>query len=115
MLKTIHKYEVLFEEKDILGRTIRTTKDYWQKIITIKHRELKYAINEVKQTLVQPDEIRQSVTDETILLYAKRFQQYDILIVAVKVLNGDGFLVTVYQTTVYKQKGKLLWPKQKKQ
>lgn len=40
-------------------------------------------------------------------------QKYDILIVAVKVLNGDGFLVTVYQTKDYKKKGELLWPKQK--
>ena len=46
------------------------------------------------------------------MLFAKRIESYDILIVAVKVLNGDGFLVTVYQTGVYKKKGTLLWPKQ---
>lgn len=113
MPKTISQYEILFEVEDVLGRKVRTTKDYWQRIITIKHRELKYGIDEAKQTLTEPNEIRQSVTDETILLYAKSFQQYDILIVVVKVLNGDGFLVTVYHTTEYKQKGKLIWSKQK--
>ncbi|GEM_PF-4987671 len=40
-------------------------------------------------------------------------ERYDILIVAVKVLNGDGFLVTTYQTKEYKRKGEKIWPKQK--
>lgn len=114
MAKKVISYDLLFEVKDILGRKIRTTKDYWQKIKTLKHRELKYGINEVKATLTKPDEIRGSVTDSTILLYAQRQENYDILIVAVKVLNGEGFLVTVYQTEEYKKKGQLRWPKPKK-
>ena len=113
MTKKIVKYDILFEVKDILGRKIRTTKDYWQKIKTLKHRELKYGSIEVKKTLTQPDEIRRSVTDSTILIYAQKQENYDILSVAVKVLNGDGFLVTVYQTKELKKKGELLWPKQK--
>ncbi len=113
MAKKVISYDLLFEVKDTLGRRIHTTKDYWQKIKTLKHRELKYGINEVKTTLTKPDEIRRSVTDSTILLYAQRQQNYDILIVAVKVLNGEGFLVTVYQTKDYKKKGELIWPKQK--
>ena len=43
----------------------------------------------------------------------KSIEKYAILIVAVKILNGDGFLVTAYQTKEYKKKGELLWPKQK--
>lgn len=60
-----------------------------------------------------PDEVRKSVTDATILLYAQRQENYDILIVAVKVINGEGFLVTAYQTKEYKKKGELVWPKPK--
>lgn len=111
MAKTIVGYDLLFEVTDVLGKKIRTTKDYWQKIKTLKHRELKYGINKVKKTLIKPDEVRRSVTDSTILLYAQTQENYDILIVAVKVLNGDGFLVTAYQTTEFKRKGELLWPK----
>lgn len=107
------EYDLLFELTDVLDRKIRTTKDYWQKIKTLKHRELKYGIEEVKNSLIQPDEVRRSVTDSTILLYAQKQKKYDILIVAVKVLNGDGFLVTVYQTKEFKKKGELVWPKQK--
>lgn len=104
-------YEILFEIEDILGRKIRTTTDYWHKIKTLKHQELHYGIVEVKKTITNPDEVRLSITDETILLFAKKFGKYDILIVAVKVLNGEGFIVTAYQTKKYKKKGKLIWPK----
>ena len=113
MVKKIASYDLLFEVTDVLGRKIRTTTDYWQKIKTLKHRELKYGVEDVKNTLIKPDEIRKSVTDSTILLYAQKQKKYDILIVAVKVLNGGGFLVTVYQTRLYKQKGELVWQKQK--
>ena len=113
MTKKVVEYDLLFEIKDVLGRKIRTTKDYWQKIKTLKHRELKYGVEEVKNTLTKPDEARRSVTDATILLYAQKKKKYDILVVAVKVLNGDGFLVTVYQTKEFKKKGELVWPKQK--
>lgn len=113
MSKQLVSGDVLFEISDILGRKIRTTKTYWKKIREVKHTELKLGIAEIKKTLKNPDEVRKSVTDATILLYAQRQEKYDILIVAVKVLNGEGFLVTAYQTKQYKKKGDLVWPKQK--
>jgi len=113
MAKKLVDYDLLFEVTDVSGRKIRTTKDYWEKIKTLKHRELKYGVEEVKNTLTKPDEVRRSVTDSTILLYAQAQEKYDILIVAIKVLNGDGFLVTVYQTKEFKKKGEFVWPKQK--
>jgi len=115
MSKKVVEYDLLFEVEDVLGRKIRTTSDYWKKIKTLKHRELKYGMEEVKNTLTKPEEVRGSVTDATILLYAQKQKKYDILIVAVKVLNGEGFLVTVYQTKEYKKKGELIWPKQKEE
>src|SRR5207253_2670003 len=110
--KNITVNEILFEVLDVFGKKIRTTKSYWKKIKTVKHRELKYGTADIKKTLTTPDEIRRSVTDATIILYARKVARYDILIVAVKILNGDGFLVTAYQTRIYRQKGELLWPKQ---
>ncbi len=114
MAKNIIKSEFLFEVIDIFGRKIHTTAEYWKNIKILKHRELKYGIDEVKKTLATPDEVRRSITDTTILLFAKKVQKHDILIVAVKVLNGTGFLVTCYQTKKYKEKGELLWPTQKR-
>lgn len=113
MAKELLPKDLLFELKDILGRKIRTTKSYWKKIKEVKHTELHFGVTEVKKTLRSADEVRQSVTDQTILLFAKKVKKYDILIVAVKILNGEGFLVTAYQTKIYKKKGELVWPKQK--
>ena len=113
MIKEVTKHELLFEVKDVFGRKIRTTKDYWLKIKTLKHRELKYGIREAKKNLIAPDEVRRSVTDTTILLFAKEVKG-DILIVGVKILNGEGFVITSYQTKEYKKKGELLWPKKEK-
>lgn len=113
MSKKLISETILLEVLDIFGRKIRTTKNYWEKIKEVKHTELKIGIPEVKKTLVDPDEVRISVTDTTILLYAQKQKKYGILIVAVKVLNGEGFLVTCYQTKKYKKKGKLVWPNSK--
>ena len=113
MEKTLVSTDFLFELIDILGRKIRTTKNYWKKIKEVKHTELRFGITEVKKTLILPDEVRQSVTDPTIILFAKKIEKHDILIVAVKTLNGEGFLVTAYQTKKSKKKGKLIWPKLK--
>lgn len=71
MRKFVVRSDILFEITDALGRKIRTTRTYWRKIKEIKHIELHYGIREVKKTLKTPDEIRKSVTDETILLYSK--------------------------------------------
>ena len=111
MIKKITLFDLLFEVKDPLGKKIRTTKSYWEKIIKVKHPELKYSIKEVRETLVNPNQIRRSVTDSTILLYMQKVGEYDILIVIAKILNGDGFIVTVYQMDAYKPKGELVWQK----
>lgn len=114
MTKIIPSEDILFEIKDIFGRSIRTTKSYWKKIKEIKHTEFHFGIREVKKTITNPSEVRESVTDQTIFLFARELRKY-VIIVAIKTLNGEGFIVTVYQTENYKKKGKLLWPEQKEQ
>lgn len=115
MTEKLVNHDILFEVSDVFDRRIRTTKNYWNKITTLKHRELKYGASAVKETLKKPDEVRKSITDGTILLFSKKMKNHDILIVAVKILNGDGFLITCYQTKDYKQKGTVVWQKQKNQ
>lgn len=110
MRRAVVSTDVLFEIKDVFGRAIRTTIRYWKQIKEVKHTELRFGVLAVKKALTRPDEVRRSVTDPTIFLFAKKAGKYDILIVVVKVLNGEGFVVTVYQTRVYKKKGDLLWP-----
>lgn len=103
--------DVLFEVVDIFGKKIRTTPKYWRKIKEEKHADLEYGPNDVIEVLENPDEVRRSVTDSTIVLYYKQFKLEHTLIVAAKHFNGDGFVVTVYQTAKSKKKGEKLWPK----
>lgn len=100
----------LFEVTDVFGKIIRTSRQYWRKIRTEKHQELKYGIHEVKSVLQEPNSVFRSVKDETIALYRKQIDD-DILIVVAKHLNGSGFVVTVYQTKKVIDKGEKLWPK----
>lgn len=110
MDKKIVLVEVLFEIKDIFGNNVRITKVYWQKIKNEKHKELKFGHKKVIEALIDPDEVYRSVQDEFIRLFFKKIGN-DTLVVLVKYLNGDGFVVTVYQTTKVKRKGEKLWPK----
>lgn len=102
---------VLFEVVDIFGKRIRTTAEYWRKIKEEKHADLKYEPYDVVEVLENPDEVRRSVTDSTIVLYYKQFKLEHTLIVVAKHFNGHGFVVTVYQTTKSNKKGEKLWPK----
>lgn len=109
-MKNIVSADQLFEVIDVFGKRIRTSKQYWEKIKTEKHQELKYGVKEVGQVLQRPDSVFRSVKDETIALYRKQMDD-DILIVVSKHLNGNGFLVTVYQTKKVLDKGEKLWPR----
>lgn len=109
-MKNIVSADQLFEVTDVFGKIIRTSKQYWEKIKTEKHQELKYGVREVGQALRKPDSVFRSVKDETIALYRKQMNG-DILIVVAKHLNGSGFVVTVYQTKKVLDKGEKLWPR----
>jgi hypothetical protein len=92
-----------------LGFSVRTTESYWQKLI-LKHPDITDLEALVQQALQAPDEIRQSSRDDDILLfYCLRKPQRWVVAVARR-LNGEGFLITAYQTDAIKE-GVLLWPR----
>lgn len=90
-------------------KKIRTTIEYWQKIINEKHPSMKGNEDKVILTLQNPDEIRQSKKHEDIFLYYKLFNEKYISVV-VKFLNDEGFIITVYHTIKIKE-GRLVWRK----
>ncbi len=69
---------------------------------TIKGKEA-----EVKQVLSDPDEIRVSKKDKTILLFYKKIARYYFCVVA-RFLKKRGFIVTAYWTEKIKE-GELRW------
>lgn len=92
-----------------LNKSIRTTEEYWQKIINIKHPSIKGHEKQVINTLANPDEIRKSIKDKDVYLYYKNSDK-KYLCVIVKILNGEGFIITVYFTAKIKE-GVVIWKK----
>ncbi len=98
----------LFEVRTPLGFTIRTTPAYWSRVL-VKHPDLRNRLEDVKRTLSQPDEIRRSSRDPNVLLFYRSGKQHWLVAVGRRT-NGDGFLVTAYQTNAVKE-GERIWPK----
>ena len=88
MPKFVTKEDLLFEIVDVFGKKVRTTKEYWNKIKTEKHSELKFDYNDVLRALTKPDEVYLSVRDPYIRLFYKNFTQAT-LVVLVKYLNKE--------------------------
>ena len=93
---------------DTPGFRVRTSPDYWQKIVT-KHPDLAGCLEAVKAALIAPDEIRRSSRDASILLFYRASEHRWVVAVA-RHSNGDGYLVTAYQTDAIKE-GETLWHK----
>jgi hypothetical protein len=98
---------VKFEILTPLGFTVRTSESYWQRLIT-KHPDVEDLEELVQQALASPDEVRRSSRDEGVLLfYLVRSERRWVVAVARR-LNGDGFLITAYQTDAIKE-GESIW------
>lgn len=87
---------------------MRTSAEYWQKIIS-KHPDLAGRLELIKSALPAPDEIRRSSRDENILLFYLAMNERWAVAVA-RQLNGEGFLITAYQTDTIKE-GEAIWHK----
>jgi len=99
------KFEILTP----LNFTVRTSEEYWQKLI-VKHPDIADLEAEVRQALNSPDEIRRSSRDPNLLLFYLVLKEKRWVVAVARKLNGDGFLITAYQTDAIKE-GELLWHK----
>lgn len=87
------KFEILTP----LGFTVRTSETYWQRLI-VKHPDMEKLENLVQQALASPDEICRSSRDAGILLFYLSRKEKRWVVAVARRLNGDGFLITAYQT-----------------
>ena len=101
----MNKFEILTP----LNFTVRTSEEYWQKLI-IKHPDIADLEAEVRQALSSPDEIRCSSRDPDLLLFYLVLKEKRWVVAVARRLNGDGFLITAYQTDAIKE-GETLWHK----
>jgi len=61
----ITKADILFEVETPLGFKVRVTKEYWRMITTQKHPVMEGKEELVRSTIHEPDEIRQSKSDQS--------------------------------------------------
>ncbi|MGC8712433.1 MAG: DUF4258 domain-containing protein [Leptodesmis sp.] len=102
--------EILFEVATPLDFSVRTTTEYWQFIVTIKHPVMLNRLADVQNTLSNLDKIRLSKTDSQVYLFYRDDGTKRWVCAVARRLNGEGFLITAYRTSAIKE-GELIWQK----
>jgi hypothetical protein len=109
MSESLSPDETLFEVLTPLGFRVRVSRAYWDLIVTIKHPVMAGREQDVKETLQNPSEIRQSKGDLAVYLFYKAERLKRWVCAVAKRLDGTGFLITAYPTDAVKE-GELIWP-----
>lgn len=82
---------------------IRTTRNYWQQILTTKHPSIAKYEAKVKEALKDPDEIRLSTQDARVYLYYKSIGKISVCVVADHLDKTNGYIITTYLTDRIKE------------
>lgn len=91
--------ENVFSVTDKTEREIRLTKRQWSHI-TRKHPEVTNYLEEIKENLMNPVKITDYGLDESVRYYYNylKHRKFDTkyLLVIVKYLNGEGFVISTF-------------------
>lgn len=98
---------VYFEIKTPTGIIVRTTKDYWKKIVQLKHPSIAKYETQVKDVLSDPDQVRSSRQDLRVNIYYKSLGKIYICIVVDRINNLEGYIITAYLTDRIKEGEKI--------
>ena len=95
---------------DHKGRQIRLTNERWEHILS--HSEMVNQQERIIETLTQPELIVATVKDESVHVYHRFYEQTPVtskyLLVSVKILPEDAFILTAFFSNRVK-KGNVLW------
>lgn len=99
----------IFEIQSPLNKKLRLTKIQWEHI-TLKHKELKNQQSKLIDALQDPDFVLYSQNDDN-YQYHKWFSKTPVsekhLLVVVKHLNGEGFVITAFFLSKVKSNDKV--------
>ena len=91
--------DYVFEVDDKTGRKIRLTEKQWKHILK-RHPDMINYKEEIKNTLKNPQKIADHPYDDEAKYYYKYLKQKTdldkYLLIIVKYLNGEGFIITTY-------------------
>ncbi len=102
--------DVLFEVMTPLGFRVRVTHGYWDLIVSVKHPVMAGREDDVRNALENPDEIRQSKSDEDVYLFYKAEREKRWICAVSRQTGESGFLITTYPTDAIKE-GVQVWHK----
>jgi len=87
----------VFEVTDKTGRKIRLTRKQMEHF-TRKHPYMAAHMDDIKETVRNPQVITHSLEDNTVRYYWRYYKHrpspYKFLLVVVRYLNGEGFILT---------------------
>ena len=87
---------LIFTVKSKENKLIRLTVKQWKHIV-YRHPEMTNKLIQIEKTIIYPDYIK--ACEENIIKYYKYIkEEAKYIVVAVKMLNGEGFIVTSYLT-----------------
>jgi hypothetical protein len=97
---------------DYQGQAVRLTNEHWEHIL--EHPEMTDQQERIKETLLAPDVVVATPTDSTVHAYVRLYLETPVtrkyLIVAVKVLEEDAFILTAHFANRMKR-GQVIWQK----
>ena len=96
---------MIFEIQDKTGRRIHLTMERWKHILN-EHPILFDQIENIEQTLITPLTFVESTSSENVKYYYRYYKNIKLkakcLLVVVKYLNGDGFVIISFYVDIIK-------------
>lgn len=89
--------DIVFSTEDKNKRKIKLTTKQW-KHISYRHPEMADKINEIESAIISPT-VQKQYSEEVIKYYKYLKSEKKYLMVAVKLLNSEGFIITAYLTS----------------
>jgi len=103
--------KVIFAVASKFGKKISLTEGKYEHVYQ-RHPEVFGEINKMKKTLASPQILRRSLYDEKVWLFYRLFKKTPVtekyLMVAVRIFNNEGMVVTSYFTDRIKM-GEEIW------
>ena len=103
---------VVFEVASKVGKKVFLDEKRWEHVK--EHPEMDGQIDRLRETVVEPDEVRRSVYDASVWLFYKHYSTTPVtekhLLVVARIANDEGFIVTAFFTDTVKR-GDVVWRK----
>lgn len=100
----------VFEVTSRLGKKIRLSDIQWSHI-EARHKEMRGQLDKIKLTLVEPDTVYYSASEETHHYY-KKFSSTPVsekfLLLVARHQDGEGFIITAFFVARIRRQGKVL-------